>query len=348
HRSRHADAAPRRFLSRANSQRKDAAYQWWNRHRQDHASADTGRFHSRPGAPRRYRGYLRTSDPEAKHCGRRMPDRYLQGQHLVRQASKVRSPLATGPDHHGRSAWHRGPHTARFLQYRPRGIARDDPRQLGSQSPHPLCQPGNARPRANHLLRHRGGDRGSRRSCRSCRTPTEPPCRPRSAGASRIRPRCQTLPNRADIRGETCHTIELEMEPPPRLISSPVASLRMKRLPCSSGGNLLTRRFSELVPWSMRLRLVTSAGSRTKTLPARTSMWLPIRFALAAVNAQKSASPRCGICTLISTPTERTASLRSAPRMRFPRRMLSSRHRSASIRSFGELTASLLNSTKAP
>ena len=28
----------------------------------------------------------------------------------------------------------------------------------------------------------------------------------------------------------------------------------------------------------VRLRLVTSAGSRTRTLPERTSMWLPIRF----------------------------------------------------------------------
>ena len=45
-----------------------------------------------------------------------------------------------------------------------------------------------------------------------------------------------------------------------------------ERLPCSSGGNLLTRRFSELLPWSMRLRLVTSAGSHTRTLSAQTSM----------------------------------------------------------------------------
>ena len=118
---------------------------------------------------------------------------------------------------------------------------------------------------------------------------------PRSAGASRVRPRCQTLPDRASIRGETCHTIELEMEPAPLLTSSPAASLRTKRLPCSSGGNLLIRRFSELLPWNMRLRLVTSAGSRTRTLPERISMWLPIRFALTAANAPKSASPQYDI-----------------------------------------------------
>ena len=38
-------------------------------------------FYSRTGTHRCHRGYLRTSDPEAKHSADGMPDRYVQGHH---------------------------------------------------------------------------------------------------------------------------------------------------------------------------------------------------------------------------------------------------------------------------
>ena len=49
---------------------------------------------------------------------------------------KSRSPLETGPDHPWRSTRNRGAHAARFLQYRPRRLARHHPCQLGGKGPH--------------------------------------------------------------------------------------------------------------------------------------------------------------------------------------------------------------------
>ena len=52
-------------------------------------------------------------------------------------------------------------------------------------------------------------------------------------------------------------------------------------------------------------------------------MWLPIRCALAAANAPKSASPRCGICILIWIPTAKLASLRASDAVPPPNAVLS-------------------------
>ena len=57
---------------------------------------------------------------------------------------------------------------ARFLQHRPCRFARDDSCQFRGESAPPFRQSGHAQPRANHLLRHRSRDRGSRRFCRPC------------------------------------------------------------------------------------------------------------------------------------------------------------------------------------
>ena len=96
--------------------------------------------------------------------------------------------------------------------------------------------------------------------------------------------------------------------------SSPVVSLQASPWHCYFDARIPTEFFSESFPLRVRLRLVTSAGSRTKTPSARTSMWLPIRFTPAAANAPRRASPRCGICTLTwDTDGEaRLASLRAS------------------------------------
>ena len=58
-------------------------------------------------------------------------------------------------------------------------------------------------------------------------------------------------------------------------------------------------------------------GSLTRTDAARTSMWLPIRFAPAAASAPKRASQKFAISTSISTWTGMPDSLRSGRRMPF-------------------------------
>src|ERR1700677_2235612 len=82
----------------------------------------------------------------------------------------------------------------------------------------------------------------------------------------------EMLPDRPSIRGATCRSIghpTRRISPP---ISSPVASLRVSPSHCYFDARIPTGFFNPLLPWSVHLRLVTSAGSPTKTPSARTSM----------------------------------------------------------------------------
>jgi hypothetical protein len=117
-----------------------------------------------------------------------------------------------------------------------------------------------------------------------------PPHPSGSPGGSWIRPGRQALPDRAGLRGETCHSLMLRMQPPLLLNSSLVAFLRVRLSLSFYAVKFPARQFRGSSNWRLRGRLVTSAGSPTRTLLARTSTWLPIRFARTAANAPKSAS----------------------------------------------------------
>ena len=88
---------------------------------------------------------------------------------------------------------------------------------------------------------------------------------------SRIRPRRETLPDRAGIRGETCHSLMLRMQPSQLLNSSLVALLRARPSLCFYDVKSLARRFRESSNWRLRSRLVASPGLHMRTLLERTS-----------------------------------------------------------------------------
>src|ERR1017187_7533771 len=102
----------------------------------------------------------------------------------------------------------------------------------------------------------------------------EPPALPGGCGgraAAQHERQNQALPDRADLRGETCHSLMLRMQPPLLLNSSPVVSLRGRPLLCFYGVKFPPRQFRESFNWRLRLRLITSPGSPMRTLMARTS-----------------------------------------------------------------------------
>src|SRR5207253_11245554 len=99
----------------------------------------------------------------------------------------------------------------------------------------------------------------------------------------------------AGIRGETCQSLGLRMQPPLLPTSSPDAFLRVRPSLSFYGVKSPARQFKESSNWRPRLRLVTSAGSRTRTLLARTSTWSPIHFGRTAANAPKNALLQYGI-----------------------------------------------------
>ena len=107
--------------------------------------------------------------------------------------------------------------------------------------------------------------------------------------------------------------------------SSPVASLRASPSHCFFDARIPLGFFSESYRWRVRSRLVTSAGSRTKTPSARTSMWLPIRFARTAANAPKRASPgvRHLYLDLDTDGEARLASLRTSDAVPTPNAIVS-------------------------
>ncbi len=92
--------------------------------------------------------------------------------------------------------------------------------------------------------------------------------------------------------------------------------------------------------WKAFSRLATCAGSPMRMPTARTSTLLPIRFALAAGSAPRSASLPFVISISTSTTTVMPGSLRSGRRMRCRRRPRSSLHRPANTRCFGVSKAS--------
>ena len=95
------------------------------------------------------------------------------------------------------------------------------------------------------------------------------------------------------------------------------------------------------------MRLVISAGLRTRTLPAQTSMWLPIRFALGSRKRTKEsiAAVRHLYIDIDTDGEARLAALRASDAV--PRRPPSSRHRPANIRCFGASMASTSSGRKA-
>jgi pilus assembly protein CpaF len=71
-------------------------------------------------------------------------------------------PAECQTDHSRRSPRSRGENAPRFLQHRSCRFASDDSCEFRGESAPPVRQSGHAQPRANHLLRHRSRDRGSR------------------------------------------------------------------------------------------------------------------------------------------------------------------------------------------
>jgi pilus assembly protein CpaF len=90
-----------------------------------------------------------------------------------------------------------------LLKYRSLRFARHHSRELGRKSPASVRQSRHAQPRADDLRRYRSRDRRSRRFRCPCHARAGAPRGARSARATRLRPRCQTVRHRAGMGGQS-------------------------------------------------------------------------------------------------------------------------------------------------